>query len=314
MNNARFGVSVVIPAYKAEKTIRRTIESVLKQPYIEPEIIVVVDGNIDGTVRVVESFISVRIVTNNVTQGAPKSRNMGLEIASCDYVMFLDADDYIEGACLYGLCTAILENKADLAFCPSIIEWDAQRRHEHPFPDFSDNPSLIASWLTGRYVPTCSVLWKRAFLLENGAWNEKVKCNQDGELVMRSLLKGARYAISGEGNGVYVMHDSTDRISKQPVDKVAPSQMAVLDSLLEQARLSCYWGGTLEAAFATAYYGMARRCYRAKLKHLGDACLGKARSLGLKGHLGDRRHQMIATLFGLNIKEIIANTLSIGNH
>jgi glycosyltransferase involved in cell wall biosynthesis len=88
------GVTVVIPAYHAERFIARAIQSVLDQPGIDPEIIVVVDGLVDRTADIARSFPKTRVVINEVNQGAPAARNRGLALAQAPYVMFLDADDW----------------------------------------------------------------------------------------------------------------------------------------------------------------------------------------------------------------------------
>ncbi|WP_437185834.1 glycosyltransferase family 2 protein [Planctomicrobium sp. SH668] len=86
-------VSVVIPAYNAEKTILTTIESVLAQTVPVHEIIVVDDGSKDQTLAVIRNSIpSVRCV-QQVNAGPAAARNHGVRLASGDWIAFLDADD-----------------------------------------------------------------------------------------------------------------------------------------------------------------------------------------------------------------------------
>lgn len=86
--------SVIIPAYNREKTIRRTIESVLRQTFQMFEIIVVDDGSADSTKSVVESIQDDRLrYIYQDNQGAQVARNRGIIEADGEWIAFLDSDD-----------------------------------------------------------------------------------------------------------------------------------------------------------------------------------------------------------------------------
>jgi glycosyltransferase involved in cell wall biosynthesis len=93
-------VSVIIPAYNAEKWIQETLESVLNQTYQDIEIIVVDDGSTDGTVAIVEQCLSgssraAKLIRQS-NQRAAAARNRGVCAASGSWIQFLDADDLLE--------------------------------------------------------------------------------------------------------------------------------------------------------------------------------------------------------------------------
>ena len=89
-------VSVIIPAYRAERTIRRAIDSVLAQTAPAAEVIVVDDGSPDGQAEVVAGYGDRVRLIRNANGGAAAARNAGIEAATGDFVAFLDADDYWE--------------------------------------------------------------------------------------------------------------------------------------------------------------------------------------------------------------------------
>ncbi|MBE9144578.1 glycosyltransferase [Planktothrix mougeotii] len=87
-------ISVVIPAYNAEKTIKQTIDSILNQTFQDFEIIVINDGSTDSTLDIVSHIHDPRIqVFSYPNSGAPTSRNRGLALAKGEYIALLDADD-----------------------------------------------------------------------------------------------------------------------------------------------------------------------------------------------------------------------------
>ncbi|MGL4881058.1 MAG: glycosyltransferase family 2 protein [Waterburya sp.] len=87
-------ISVIIPAYNAEKTISRTIESVQKQTFGDFELIIINDGSIDRTAEIVQNIKDLRLKLFSYENGGVSvARNRGIHNASGDYLAFLDADD-----------------------------------------------------------------------------------------------------------------------------------------------------------------------------------------------------------------------------
>lgn len=86
-------VSVVIPAYNAETTIQRTLQSVLDQTHDRLEVIVVDDGSTDNTVPIAEQMRGPIQVLRQANQGVSNARNRGISVARGGYLALLDADD-----------------------------------------------------------------------------------------------------------------------------------------------------------------------------------------------------------------------------
>lgn len=157
-------VSVVIPAYQAEAFVARAIQSVLAQPGVDPEIIVVVDGLVDRTADIARGFPKTRVVINEVNEGAPAARNRGLALAQAPYVMFLDADDWIKGPLLQGLAEALDVFHADVAFGPCRTEYESgepaeitslQSLNDEKISEINTR-DLIITLLTSTFIPPCS--------------------------------------------------------------------------------------------------------------------------------------------------------------
>src|SRR5689334_11048168 len=89
-------VSILIPAYNAERWLAETLESALSQSWDRKEIIVVDDGSKDATLLVARSFEKrgVRVVTQ-ANQGAAIARNRAFELSQGEYIQWLDADDLL---------------------------------------------------------------------------------------------------------------------------------------------------------------------------------------------------------------------------
>lgn len=88
-------VSVIVPVYNASLYIADTIMSVLQQTYTDLELVLVDDGSVDNSRKVIEGFSSdkVKLYSNEHKKGAAGARNTGIEKARGRYIAFIDADD-----------------------------------------------------------------------------------------------------------------------------------------------------------------------------------------------------------------------------
>lgn len=113
-------VTIVVPAYNAETFLRENIESILGQTYKNLEVIYVCDGCTDDTVEILEEYRTdkrLQVVVQEENQGAAVSRNIGMDMATGDWIIFLDADDVFEPDMIEVMLKAAIENEADIAGC-----------------------------------------------------------------------------------------------------------------------------------------------------------------------------------------------------
>ena len=113
-------VSIIVPAYNCEKTIRRTIESVLNQSYNDWKLLIINDGSTDNTQSICEKYAATdrRIqILNQVNAGVSKTRNRGLDIADSKYIAFLDSDDTYHPEFLKVMINSLESTNTDFAMC-----------------------------------------------------------------------------------------------------------------------------------------------------------------------------------------------------
>ena len=116
-------LSVIIPAYNAEKTISQALDSAASQTMHDKEIIVIDDGSADRTAEVVSRYSGIKLISTP-NRGSGAARNLGIEEASGAYVAFLDADDkYPDSGVLSGLVSEA--KKHDAPACGgSFLIWE----------------------------------------------------------------------------------------------------------------------------------------------------------------------------------------------
>ena len=92
-------VSIIVPVYNVEKYIEKTILSLVNQDYKNIEIILIDDGSNDCSAMILEQAKDIDkriIVLHQTNKGVSAARNLGLSVATGEFVMFVDGDDYVE--------------------------------------------------------------------------------------------------------------------------------------------------------------------------------------------------------------------------
>lgn len=300
VNGDGAAATVVIPCRDAERWLARAIESALAQERRPEQIIVVDDGSTDGSAAVARAFGALVHVESGPCRGACAARNRGLALTRTPFVKFLDADDEIEAPLLAGEIESATAGRADLVLSAMARLDDGALVREVPPPPLPVEPGrLFAEWLHGRQVNPSAQFWRVAFLRGIGGWNEQVLLNQDAELVMRALLRGARVAVNSQGRGLY--HMSVEgSLSKVKSDDKLSSLAAFLGAMLPEARAAGFNEGV--EALRRALYGVARMGFRLGHAEAGRKALTALRDDGFSGHYGGAAHRLGAAALGLERK------------
>lgn len=113
-------VSVIVPVYKVERYLNRAINSILKQTYSKLEIILVDDGSPDRCGEICDDYTKkdsrIRVIHKN-NGGLSSARNAGLDIATGEYVVFVDSDDFIHPHMIERILSVAEKEKCDIVQC-----------------------------------------------------------------------------------------------------------------------------------------------------------------------------------------------------
>ena len=195
-------VSILIPAYNAEKWIRDTIKSALSQTWPRKEIIIVDDGSTDNTLRIAKQSEStiVKVVTQE-NRGACAARNKAFSLAQGDYIQWLDADDLLafdkianqmarsdkgvaSQVLLSAVCGHFFYRTTKARILPDLC-WKDLTPVEYLLTKFTHGFGMLThTWLVSRYLTEIA-----------GPWDERLTKDQDGEYSCRLayLSEGVKF-------------------------------------------------------------------------------------------------------------------------
>ena len=118
-------VSIIVPIYNVEQYVNRCVDSILAQTYSNIEVILIDDGSADKSrerISVYNNDPRCKVVYKD-NGGASSARNVGISLASGEYIYFIDADDYIDKCEIERMMDIALKFNADMVVCDYILEY-----------------------------------------------------------------------------------------------------------------------------------------------------------------------------------------------
>lgn len=200
-------ISIIIPVYKAETFFDECVSSIIAQSYGDFELILVDDGSPDKCPELCDKWAATdcRIkVIHKPNGGVSSARNSGLEIASGDYICFVDSDDTLPENGLHILMKSIEQRNVDVVFGAFQFQYgDRLLPHASRLPEgkyqFKDvlknfiDDGTLSGFLLGS---TCAALYKREIILKNHLrFVEGLKNNEDGLFNFELALFANSFAV-----------------------------------------------------------------------------------------------------------------------
>lgn len=137
MNNGTL-ITIIIPVYNGQEYLNQCLCSILNQTYTELEIICVNDGSSDKSLEILKKYSRsdkrIKII-NKENEGVSVARNSALNEVTGEYLMFVDADDWIEEDTCQIAINEIIRNNSDLVMWSYIREWDGYSRIKRIYPE-----------------------------------------------------------------------------------------------------------------------------------------------------------------------------------
>lgn len=231
-------ISIIIPAYNAEKYIKKCLDSLIKQTKKEIEIIVINDGSKDNTEELIKSYTDSRIkYYKNTNHGIGYSRNYGIEKAKGKYIMFLDSDDYVEKDICEKLYNKARTDDLDVVICDFFKEFEngnIEEIHTNDFKNSSlkDNPDIITE-----YLSPWAKLYSTKLLKDNSIkFVENLKY-EDAPFVIEALDKAKKIGKVNDCLVHYMIHGNSETTVR---DKRVFDILKIIDKIRKYTKNKSY--------------------------------------------------------------------------
>jgi glycosyltransferase involved in cell wall biosynthesis len=210
MNN--FKVSVIVPVYNAEEYIGNTLDSIINQDFNSFELIIIDDGSTDRSMEIINKKLSLSAMDYKVihqeNSGVSSARNRGIDEASGDYLVFIDADDYVTGNHL----SELYNGETDFSMV-QFIKTDGNNLSEpHHFQvELISCDDFIKKELNMEMpFNFWQLMYKASIINDNNIrFNPNLVYGEDIDFALRALLYGNEVAISNEATYYYIQHSES---------------------------------------------------------------------------------------------------------
>lgn len=237
-------VSIVLPFYNAEKFLSKCIESILAQTYTDFELILVNDGSVDCSGKIAQDYAKkdsrVQLISKNNT-GVSDSRNVGMKKASGEFLMFVDADDWLANAALDKLVHGLIDSGCDLA--TSAIWNEYTTGYEvvsgHKTGVVTAEEALIALYNDGFFRPVVwGKLYRTAHLKKhNILFDPNIHYSEDVLFVTKVLLETKSVVYFEEPLYHYFMDNQTSALHQPSQGAVNPRYLTKWDAYCKMENL-----------------------------------------------------------------------------
>ncbi|NHM16161.1 glycosyltransferase [Eggerthellaceae bacterium zg-887] len=203
-------VSIIIPVYNTEDYLVQCIESVLSQTYSHFEVICVDDCSSDESLSILRRYAEkdkrVKVLASSEKSNAGRCRNRALDVATGEFLAFLDSDDYYEPTFLETMVDLCKSNNLDIALCRSYFLDDrTKKRSNHNKAALSRiSPNKVYSatelWdVAFRYAVgwPWDKLFRRSFVEQYGLCFQEQDSTNDAYFVYSALAVVRRFAYTG---------------------------------------------------------------------------------------------------------------------
>lgn len=181
-------VSIIVPIYNAEKKLNKCIKSILNQTFKDFELILVNDGSTDDSLAICKKYQHDKrvIIIDKHNEGCIATRRKGIEAANSDYIMFVDADDWIDSKTVATLYNEGIKSEADITVCNTyrvlggtLIKKKNKSRYFNGTKIFNKQEikkDLVVAFLYGHPFPSslCAKLYKKELLENSGKYLERI--------------------------------------------------------------------------------------------------------------------------------------------
>lgn len=187
--------SIVVPIYNVEGYLKKCLDSILNQTFVDYEIILVNDGSTDQSLSIIKEYMSkypdIKLI-NQENKGLSEARNSGLKEARGNYVLFVDSDDFIDKDLLLNLNESIVNNPDLVRFQLRVVSDKTIDINEESF-DSLNGHDAFKKIIKYRFVENAwAYLYSRKYLIDNGFLFKPNMYHEDYGLIPLAIIKASK--------------------------------------------------------------------------------------------------------------------------
>ena len=238
-------LTYIIPIYNVSSYIEKSARSLLEQSYSNIEYIFINDCSSDDSEitlhQIIEEFPErcdrIKVITNEQNLGSATTRNIGLDMARGEYVMFADSDDWISCDYVESMLHQIEVGRDDIVYCDYFESYDSNEKLIRQNYGIDNIECIRAMLGGGMHGSTCNKIYRRSFLLKSKQrFVERADLFEDVSWNIRLFACTTRVSYIPKAFYHYIQYNSNSIIKSMASSKKKWSRAM---QRIENVRVAC---------------------------------------------------------------------------
>lgn len=229
-------ISIIVPVYNSEKTLKGCIESIIGQTYKNIEIIIVIDGSADNSEHIARVYEQkdqrIKLIVKE-NEGVSEARNTGIKNSKGEYILFIDSDDYISNNMCEKLIGAVEKYSAQMALCGfhhlfmgrAIVK--SPKEGAYGINEFGSE--FISLYRSGFLNMPWNKLFKRELIKEY--FDKRISLGEDLLFNIAYMRSVERIAVLSDPLYYYIQNSSQDTLSSKKRSDKYDIAVRILESV-----------------------------------------------------------------------------------
>lgn len=195
--NENVAFSIIIPVFNKREYVERCIESITHSTCNNVEIICIDDASTDGSLEVINKYKDITVIKNDKNMGVAYSRNIGIDNAKGEYIVFLDADDYLDEYALEHIYGLVKNNDAEGCLI-TLIDNEGRCSIKNQYEGCFAGVELIGRLAENEedFLYACGGVWSRDYLNRKNIRFKNLSIGEGGLFILEALVNAVTITVS----------------------------------------------------------------------------------------------------------------------
>ena len=244
-------ISIIVPVYKAETTLRRCVDSLLQQSYQNVEIVLVDDGSPDGSPAICDEYSRREHCVRTIhlqNGGVSNARNYGMRYSTGDYLCFVDSDDYVDSNYIQNFISGLLP-ATDLVFqginevhSDGTIIRKIPKETRYCYHEILDGISDINKHSMFGYV--CNKLYRRSIIVDKAlTFKTYISISEDRIFALQYMTYVNEMQVVAKSSYYYILKTTGLTLHQRSYEEIkvaADENLQAALALLQKRRSECF--------------------------------------------------------------------------
>lgn len=236
-------ITIIVPIYNVEKTIRKCLDSIIAQTYSYWECILVDDGSNDASGSICDMYSSKDTrfkVIHKENGGVSSARQIGVDYAKGEYTIHVDPDDWVEQNMIENMASTAIRDNSDFIFCDYIVEKTNEVYNKVQKPNSLNPTVVLKEIIEGKLIGACWNKLIRTSYYKHSSFPLGINYSEDVIVMIQILKENPKISYIPEAYYHYMQYGNENSIINTNKKRLFENKYKFLTKMSEMCSYSEY--------------------------------------------------------------------------